>query len=120
MKLSLDECNHLFSCVVCWWFSYFDFFLGDGKLEAMENMVKYKRDECLGHPLVRMFINKKLSSPRVAKLLILNTSFYIAFLMSLTIYVGLQTGGKKYKLKMPASTKLWVLKHKKCKRIIKF
>ncbi|CAB4025235.1 transient receptor potential cation channel subfamily A member 1 [Paramuricea clavata] len=79
-----------------------------GKLEAMENMVKYKRDECLGHPLVRMFINKKLGSPRVAKLFILNTTFYTAFLMSLTIYVGLQTGGS-YSLYSPGLSGLSVI-----------
>ena len=67
----------------------------DGKLEAIESMVKFKRDDCLGHPVVLRFLNEKINSSRIQKWVILNVSLYMAFLFSLTAYSSIQSGGKE-------------------------
>ena len=60
-------------------------------------MVKNRRDECLKHPVVVKFLNKKLSSPNVYLWIIFNILLYMMFLTFLMTYAGLQTGGKSKK-----------------------
>ena len=64
-----------------------------GKLEAIESMVTYRRADCLGHPVVLMFLNQKLNSTSVRLWIVGNMLLYMIFLVSLTTYTGLQTTG---------------------------
>ena len=57
-------------------------------------MVKYKRYECLNHPVVVKFLDKKWNSSRARIWYISNIVLYAAFLFSLTGYIGIQRRGK--------------------------
>jgi hypothetical protein len=67
----------------------------DGKLEAIESMVNFKRDDCLGHPLVIRFLNEKIDSSRILICFILNFVLYTTFLLTLTTYGAIQSQGNK-------------------------
>ena len=56
-------------------------------------MVNYKRDKCLGHPLVIKFLNMKMNSPGIQKWFILNILLYTTFLLMLTTYGAIQSQG---------------------------
>ena len=67
----------------------------NGKLEAIESMVNFKRDDCLGHPVVIRFLNEKINSSRIQKWFILNILLYMAFMLPLTVYGSIQSQGEK-------------------------
>ena len=71
---------------------------GTGELQAIESMVRYKRDECLAHPVVIKFLNQKLNSRNVRLWFICNVWLYTIFLISLTLYTAAQTKGVKMEL----------------------
>ena len=61
-------------------------------------MVRYKRDECLAHPVVIKFLNQKLNSRNIRLWFVCNVWLYAIFLISLTIYTATQTKGVKIDL----------------------
>ena len=75
-------------------FSNYQYFVGDGRLQAIESMVNFKRDDCLAHPVVVKFLKEKLSCSNVNKWLAINFVLYVIFLLCLSAYVVLQTQGK--------------------------
>ena len=67
-------------------------------------MVKYKRYECLNHPVVEKFLDEKWNSSRARIWYISNIVLYAAFLFSLTGYIGIQRRGNYTQLYLPGGT----------------
>ena len=63
-------------------------------LESIESMVEFKREDCLAHPVVANFLDKKLHSSGENWRLNLNIFLYVLFLIMFTVYAGLQSKGK--------------------------
>ncbi|CAB4039265.1 Hypothetical predicted protein, partial [Paramuricea clavata] len=80
----------------------------DGKLEAIESMVNFKRNDCLGHPLVIRFLNEKMNSSRILICFVLNFVLYTTFLLALTTYGAIQSQGV-YSLHSPGMIALSVI-----------
>ena len=63
-------------------------------LESIESMVEFKREDCLAHPVVANFLDKKLHSSSGNWWLKFNMFQYVLFLIMFTVYGGLQSKGK--------------------------
>ena len=60
---------------------------------AIDEMVHFKRDECLGHPVVEKFINLKWNSLTMKKWYLANLLIYSIYLICLTTHIVIQTKG---------------------------
>ena len=68
-------------------------FLVEGS-KAIDTMVKFKRDECLAHPVVEKFIELKWNSATMKKFYYTNLLVYSIFLICLTTHIVMQANGK--------------------------
>ena len=57
-------------------------------------MIEFKREDCLAHPVVAKFLDKKWHSSSEHWWLKFNICLYVLFLIMFTVYVGLQSKGK--------------------------
>ncbi|XP_028392041.1 transient receptor potential cation channel subfamily A member 1-like [Dendronephthya gigantea] len=92
-------------------YSFFPFKRKDpkGKLEAIKAMVEDpKGDKFLRHSLVMRFLNKKMYSSSIQNYLLLNFLLYTTFLLTLTTYGAIQSGGV-HDLKSPGMIALSII-----------
>ncbi|XP_028392138.1 transient receptor potential cation channel subfamily A member 1-like [Dendronephthya gigantea] len=111
--LILDRCiekkNFCLFRVFTYWFFPFIGISNKKKLQALERMTESPNaDKFLRHPLVVKFLNRRMYSSSIQKWFLLSFFIYTMFLITLTTYGAIQSGGL-HGLKSPGMIALSVI-----------